>query len=110
MDVSPQLKATIRPETKLISCLAAWNGKDPSQVIPEAHKNGVGLYGFTAPSGRDGLVNLNKFMHQPISELKGDERNISALARSYHGVGPDAAWNGKDGFVPAGEAAPAVND
>ncbi len=103
MDVSPQLKSMIRPDTKLISCLAAWNGKDPSQVIPEAHKNGVGLYGFTAPTGRDGLVDLNKFMHKPISELKGDERNISALARSYHGVGPDAVWNGKDGFVPASE-------
>jgi hypothetical protein len=102
MDVSLQLKAMIRPETKLISCLAAWNGKDPTSVIPEAHKNGVGLYGFTAPSpGKGGLVNLEKFMAKPIEELKGDERNISALARTYHGVDADAVWNGS-GFDPQG--------
>jgi len=82
----------IKPDTKLISCLAAWNGKDPSKVIPEAHENGVGLYGFTAPSpGKGGLVDLKKFMAKPIEELKGDERNTSALARTYHAVGPDAA-------------------
>lgn len=104
MDVSPKLKSMIRDETKLISCLAAWNGKDPSAVIPEALKNGVGLYGFTAPSpGKSGLVNLEKFMSKPIEELKGDERNISALARTYHGASSDAVWNGKDGFTEKGE-------
>lgn len=100
MEVSPQLKAMIKPDTKLISCLAAWNGKDPSKVIPEAHKNGIGLYGFTAPSpGKGGLVNLDKFMTKSIEELKGDERNISALARTYHGVDSGAKWNGS-GFDP----------
>jgi hypothetical protein len=102
MEVSPQLKAQIKPDTKLISCLAAWNGKDPSTVIPEAHKHGVGLYGFTAPSpGKGGLVNLEKFMTKPIEELKGDERNISALARTYHGVDSEAKWTGS-GFDPQG--------
>lgn len=102
MEVSPQLKSMTRPETKLISCLAAWNGKDPSTVIPEAHKNGVGLYGFTAPSpGKGGLVDLEKFMPKPIKELKGDQLNISALARTYHGVGMDAKWTGS-GFDPQG--------
>ena len=102
MEVSPKLKSMIKPDTKLISCLAAWNGKDPSKVIPEAHKNGIGLYGFTAPSpGKGGLVNLDKFMIKPIEELKGDERNISALARTYHGVDSEANWNGS-GFDPQG--------
>ncbi len=101
MEVSPQLKSMIRPETKLISCLAAWNGKDPSKVIPEAHKNGVGLYGFTKPSpGHTGLIDLNKFMHKPIPELKRDELNISALARSYHSVDSNAKWTDKGGFLP----------
>lgn len=103
MEVSPQLKTMIRPETKLISCLAAWNAKDPSKVIPEAKKAGVGLYGFTKPSpGKTGLVKLD-FMRKPLSELKGDQLNISALARTYHGVGLDAVWNGKDGFLPVNE-------
>ena len=32
---------------------------------------------------------------RPVSELKGDDRNIVVLARAYHGVSLDAAW--KDG-------------
>jgi hypothetical protein len=99
MEVSDHLKAMIRPETELISCLAAWNAKDPLKVIPEAEANGIGLYGFCKPSNnRDSLVQLDKFMHLPFAELKGDQKNISALARSYHGVDLDAKWNGKDGF------------
>ena len=109
MEVGAHLKPMITPETKLISCLAAWNGKDPTKVIPSAEAGGVGLYGFATPSpGRSaGLVRLDKFMHKPFNALRADEKNISALARSYHGVGLDAVWNGGDGFVPAGSAAPA---
>lgn len=108
MEISPKLKSMIRPETKLISCLAAWNAKSPMKVIPEAKKHGIGLYGFTAPSSsKSGIVDLTKFMHKPYEELKGDQKNISALARSFHGVDLYAQWNGKDGFLPAKKAAPA---
>lgn len=101
------VQSMIGPKTKLVSCMAAWNGAEPTTVIPEALNAGVGLYGFTAPSpGDSGLVKLDKFMDKPISELKGDERNIATLARFYHGVGLDAVWNGKDGFLPARQATP----
>ncbi|MFK7789912.1 MAG: hypothetical protein AB8C95_10540, partial [Phycisphaeraceae bacterium] len=71
---------------------------------------GVGLYGFTKPSpGKSGLVNL-EFMRQPLTELTKDARNISALARTYHGVGLGAQWNGKDGFLPQGQAVPAESE
>ncbi len=107
MEVSPELKSWTRPETKLISCLAAWNGKSPTTVIPEAKQNGIGLYGFTKPSpGKTGLVDLNKFMSKPFAELKGDEKNISALARSFQGVELDAAWNDSGGFAPTKNEAP----
>ena len=102
MQVSDELKAKIRPDTKLISCLAAWNSKDPTKVIPEANKNNIGLYGFCKPSSNThSLITLKKFMHKPFDTLKGDQKNISALARSYHGVGLNAVWNGADGFLPA---------
>lgn len=97
-----QIQSMVGSHTRLISCFAAWNGKDPREVIPEALDAGVGLYGFTAPSpGRGGLVTLDKFMGKPVGELKGDERNIATLARFYHGVGLDAVWDGKDGFIAA---------
>ncbi len=39
---------------------------------------------------------------RPVSELKGDDRNIAVLARAYNGVSVDAIW--RDGrFVEAGE-------
>lgn len=36
-------------------------------------------------------------MHKPFAELKGDQKNISALARTYHGVGMEA--NGMERMV-----------
>ncbi len=94
-----KVKNMVGKETRLITCLALWNGKEPTQVVPEALAAGVGLYGFTAPRSKTGLIPLEKFISKPLSELKGDERNIAVLARAYHGVSDKAEWNGKDGFV-----------
>ncbi len=85
----------IGPQTRLITCLARWNNQDATQVVPEALAAGVGLYGFTAPRNNGGLVPLDAILSRAVAELKGDDRNIAALARAYHGVSLDAVW--KDG-------------
>lgn len=94
-----RIKPMVGPHTRLITCLASWNGQDATKLVPEALKAGVGLYGFTAPRKNNGLVPLDPILGKPVAELKGDDRNIAVLARAYRGVAIDAAW--KDGqFVP----------
>lgn len=46
-----------------------------------------------------GLVPLEKILSSPVSELKGDDRNIAVLARAYHGVSINAVRNDKGEFV-----------
>lgn len=96
-----QVKGMVGKHTRLVTCLARWNKQDATKVVPEALAAGVGLYGFTVPRTGGGIVPLDQFMTKPVSELKGDDRNIAVLARAYHGVSIDAVWNGKDGFTEA---------
>ena len=94
-----QVKGMIGPHTRLITCLARWNNQDATRVVPEALAEQVGLYGFTVPRNKGGLVPLENILSKPVAELKGDDRNIAVLARAYHGVSIDAVWNGKDAFT-----------
>jgi len=89
------VKPMVGEHTRLIICLARWNRRDATKVVPEALKAGVGLYGFTKPTEMSGLVPLEGILARPVSELKDDGRNIAVLARAYHGVSVDAVW--KDG-------------
>ncbi|MDP7287539.1 MAG: hypothetical protein QGH94_06070 [Phycisphaerae bacterium] len=77
--------------TRMITCMALWNGQDPTSAVPEAIKAGIGLYGFAKPGG-DGTLGLNKILPRQICELTGDAQSIAVLARAYHGVSPDALW------------------
>jgi hypothetical protein len=96
------VKAMVGKHTRLITCLARWNKQDATKVVPEALKDGVGLFGFTMPRNDGGLVPLDRILSRPVSELKGDDRNIAVLARAYHGVSLEAVW--KDGkFVEKGK-------
>jgi len=97
------VKAMIGPHTRLVTCLAEWNGQDALQLVPAALQAGVGLYGFTAPRNAGGLVPLEKILARPVAELTGDDRSIATLARAYHGATLAAVWNGKDGFVEPGK-------
>ncbi len=98
------VRSMVGRHTRLITCLARWNNKDATKVVPEALRAGVGLYGFTKPRQQDsGLVPLEPILSRPVMELKGDDRNIAVLARAYHGVSVDSAWNGKDGFEKPGK-------
>ncbi len=90
------VKSMIGKHTRLITCLANWNAKDPTTIVPAALKAGIGLYGFTKPQA-DSLVPLEPCLSQPVRLLKGDARNLGALARAYHGVSLDSVRN-KEGF------------
>jgi hypothetical protein len=95
------IRKTVGEHTRLITCLAAWNNADPNVVIPEAVTNGIGLYGFCRPSEKNGTISLDKILNEPLTMFHGDERNISALARAYHGKSLDAVWNGETFVEPA---------
>jgi uncharacterized lipoprotein YddW (UPF0748 family) len=88
-----QVRGMVGEHTRLITCLARWNNKDATQVVPEALAAGVGLYGFAAPRKNTGLIPLENILGRPVTELEGDDRNIAVLARAYHGVSIDTPWN-----------------
>lgn len=95
-----EIRKAVGKHTRLITCLAAWNNADPNVVIPEAVANDIGLYGFCRPSEKNGTIALDKILAEPLTMFHGDARNISALARAYHGNSIDAAWDGKTFVEP----------
>jgi len=68
--------------------------------------NGIGLYGFCKPSEKNGTIPLDKILSEPLTMFQGDDRNIGALARAYHGKSLDAVWNGETFVEP--EAPPTL--
>jgi hypothetical protein len=96
-----EIRNAVGKHTRLITCLADWNNADPGAVIPDAQAKGIGLYGFCAPASKDGTIPLKGFITRQVTELRSDDRNISALARAYHGKSLDADWNGRTFAEPA---------
>ena len=72
--------------TRLVTCLANWNGQDPAKVIPAAIKAKVGLYGFTKPVSGSLMPPVEYYLSKSVDSLKGDERNIAVLARAYNNL------------------------
>ena len=91
-------KKMIGPHTRLITCLANWNGQDPTTIVPAALNDGIGLFGFTKP-GPDSLLPLERILSRPVSELRGDAKNIAVLARAFHGVSMQAARTPDGRFI-----------
>ena len=71
-------------EIKLITCLANWNKQDPSEIVPAALRENVGLYGFTKPVVGPMMQPVDYYLSNAVDSLKGDERNIAVLARAYN--------------------------
>ncbi len=92
------IRPMVGKDTRLITCLANWNGQDATKVVPAALEAGIGLYGFATPS-ETSLLPLEHVLARPVSELTGDDRNIAVLARVYHGVSIEAERNDKGEFV-----------
>lgn len=88
-------KPMVGKHTRLITCLAVWNGADASTIVPEALKEGIGLYGFTTPRSNSGTVNLENIFKKQVTELAGDAKSIAVLARAYKGKSEYAVWKDK---------------
>jgi hypothetical protein len=77
------VRSMLGPHTRLVTCLANWNGQDPSVVIPAAIKDNVGLYGFTKPVEGSMMPPVEYYLSHPADSLEGDAKNIAVLARAY---------------------------
>jgi len=75
--------------TRMVTCLANWNGQDAAVVIPAAIKENVGLYGFTKPVKGSIMPPLDYYLSVHPDSLKGDARNIALLARTYNNLPVD---------------------
>jgi len=78
------VRSMLGSHTRLVTCLANWNGQDPSVVIPAAIKEKVGLYGFTKPVAGSMMPPVDHYLSSPVDSLKGDEKNIAVLARAFN--------------------------
>ena len=85
MDGVQAVRNMVGEQTQLITCLAEWNGQDAAKVVPEAIKNGVGLYGFTKPGANSLLPPIATYLTSPIESFEGDDKNIGYLARVFNG-------------------------
>jgi len=86
MATTKAVKEIVNPKTRLITCLANWNKQNPTELIPYAVQEGIGLYGFTKPVVGSMMHPVDYYLSRAIEELEGDEKNIAALARAYHGL------------------------
>jgi len=102
MDRINKVKDMVGEHTRLITCMAAWTGVNATEVVPQALKAGVGLYGFNDPARKDAR-SLAKLLALPVHGLKGDDRNIATLARAYNGVDLDTVRNEKGEWVKISE-------
>ena len=80
------VRSMLGPNTRLVTCLANWNGQDAAKVIPAALKENVGLYGFTKPVQGSMMPPVDYYLSKSIDSLKADERNIGALVRTYNNL------------------------
>ena len=79
------MQQMVRPETELITCLAAWNGQDPVNVAAHAVESGVALYGFTKPLVGYMMPPVEMYLDHSVETFRGDNRNIAVLARAFAG-------------------------
>jgi hypothetical protein len=79
-------QAMLGEHTRMVTCLANWNGQDAAVVIPDAIKKRIGLYGFTKPVNGAVMKSIDYYLSVLPDSLKGDERNIALLARTYNGL------------------------
>ena len=83
------MKEMVGPQTKLITCLAEWNGQDPVNTAKHALESGVSLYGFCKPYICYTMPPVEMYLNHPLSSFHGDNRNIAVLARAFTGKGID---------------------
>ncbi|HUX97269.1 MAG TPA: hypothetical protein VMV47_16155 [Bacteroidales bacterium] len=82
-------QAMLGEHTRMVTCLANWNGQDAAVVIPDAIRKSIGLYGFTKPSEGSIMPPVDYYLSVLPDNLNGDARNIALLARTYNGLPVD---------------------
>jgi hypothetical protein len=78
------IRTMVGEDTRLITCLASWNKKDPITQVTNASKNGVGLYGFVKPNKNSLMPPIDHYLSSSINSFSGDDKNIATLARIYN--------------------------
>ncbi len=78
------VRAMVGEQTRLITCLANWNQKDPVVQVKNALTNQVGLFGFTKPDANSLKPPISYYLTSPIDSFQGDDKNIATLARVYN--------------------------
>jgi hypothetical protein len=86
VDRIDSVRGMVGEHTRLITCLANWNKKDPVKVVSEALENGVGLYGFAKPVAESLLPPVDDYLSAHVDSLEGDERNIAVLTRAFNNL------------------------
>ena len=79
-----EIRNIVGEHTRLMTCLANWNKKDPAIIIPQALKANIGLFGFTKPKINSMLPPVSYYLSKPVGEFEGDDRNIAYFARIYN--------------------------
>lgn len=79
-----EIRSLTGKHTRLLTCLANWNKQDPAEIIPQAIKANIGLYGFTKPQVNSLLPPVSYYLSKPVTEFEGDNRNIACFARIYN--------------------------
>jgi hypothetical protein len=69
--------------TRLITCLANWNGQNPLETVPEALAQHIGIYGFTKPVVGSAMPPVESYLSASLDTLRGDALNIAVLARCF---------------------------
>ena len=80
------LRNIVGNQTPLMTCLAVWNKQDPAEIIPQAVKANIGLFGFTKPQINSMLPPVSTYLSKSADEFGGDDRNIAYLARVYNNL------------------------
>ncbi len=65
-------RSMIGSKTRMVTCLANWNGQDAAIVIPDAVKKGIGLYGFTKPVAGSIMPPVNYYLSVHPDSLEGE--------------------------------------
>jgi len=78
-------------QTRLVTCMARWNGQDVVDVVNEINSAGldIGLYGFTKPVNGALPPPIEGYLKKPVSAFEGDDRNIAVYARVFNGRNMD---------------------
>jgi hypothetical protein len=80
------IRHKVGKHTRLMTCLAHWNKKDPAIIVPQAIKANIGIFGFTKPQINSLLPPVSYFLSKPIDEFTGDYKNIAYFARIYNNL------------------------